>query len=41
MRAGTAGFRTDTVRRLLGREPGTFANWCVRNAAAFQQPVTA
>jgi uncharacterized protein YbjT (DUF2867 family) len=35
MRADTTGFRTDTVRRLLGRRPGTFADWCARNAAAF------
>jgi uncharacterized protein YbjT (DUF2867 family) len=41
MRADTTGLRTDTVRRLLGRAPGTFADWCARNAAAFQQPVTA
>lgn len=32
LRADTTGFRTDTVRRLLGREPGTFAAWCARNA---------
>ncbi|GAA4622384.1 NAD(P)H-binding protein [Actinoallomurus vinaceus] len=41
MRADTTGLRTDTVRRLLGRAPGTFADWCARNAAAFQEPVTA
>ncbi|MGH3248927.1 MAG: NAD(P)H-binding protein, partial [Trebonia sp.] len=35
MRADTAGFRTDTVRRLLGRGPHTFADWCARNAGAF------
>jgi uncharacterized protein YbjT (DUF2867 family) len=35
MRADTTGLRTDTVRRLLGRRPGTFADWCARNAAAF------
>ncbi|WP_433190622.1 NAD(P)H-binding protein [Actinoallomurus sp. CA-150999] len=35
MRADTTGFRTDTVRRLLGRAPGTFADWCARNTAAF------
>jgi uncharacterized protein YbjT (DUF2867 family) len=35
MRAETAGVRSDTVRRLLGREPGTFADWCARNAPAF------
>jgi hypothetical protein len=32
MRADTAGFRTDTVRRLLRRQPRTFADWCARNA---------
>jgi uncharacterized protein YbjT (DUF2867 family) len=35
MRADTTGLRTDTVRRLLRRRPGTFADWCARNAAAF------
>jgi uncharacterized protein YbjT (DUF2867 family) len=35
MRADTTGFRTDTVQRLLGREPGRFTDWCARNAAAF------
>jgi uncharacterized protein YbjT (DUF2867 family) len=37
MRADTVGLRTDTVRRLLGREPRTFPDWCERNAAAFRQ----
>ena len=32
------GFRTDTVERLLGRRPRTFADWCARNANAFQRP---
>lgn len=32
MRADTTGFRADTVRRLLGRRPRTFADWCARNA---------
>ncbi|WP_407779737.1 NAD(P)H-binding protein [Actinophytocola sp.] len=36
MRADTAGFRTDTVRRLLGRAPRTFADWCTRNAHRFR-----
>jgi uncharacterized protein YbjT (DUF2867 family) len=40
MRADTTGFRTDTVRRLLGRAPRTFAEWCTRNAIAFQRPAT-
>lgn len=35
MRADTTGLRTDTVRRLLGRAPRTFADWCARNADAF------
>jgi uncharacterized protein YbjT (DUF2867 family) len=35
MRADTAGFRTDTVKRLLGRRPRSFADWCARNASAF------
>jgi uncharacterized protein YbjT (DUF2867 family) len=35
MRADTVGVRSDTVRRLLGREPRTFADWCARNARAF------
>ncbi len=39
MRADTAGFRTDTVERLLGRRPKTFADWCVRNADAFRRLV--
>jgi uncharacterized protein YbjT (DUF2867 family) len=38
MRADTTGFRTDTVRRLLGRRPRTFADWCARHAAAFLPP---
>ncbi|GIF52113.1 uncharacterized protein YbjT (DUF2867 family) [Asanoa ferruginea] len=36
MRADTVGVCTDTVRRLLGRDPRTFADWCERNAGAFQ-----
>jgi uncharacterized protein YbjT (DUF2867 family) len=36
MRADTVGFRTDTVSRLLGRPPRTFADWCTRNAGAFR-----
>jgi uncharacterized protein YbjT (DUF2867 family) len=40
MRADTVGVRSDTVRRLLGREPLTFAHWCVRNAHAFPGPAT-
>jgi uncharacterized protein YbjT (DUF2867 family) len=35
MRADTAGVRSDTVQRLLGCEPRTFADWCARNAHAF------
>ncbi|MEV7975011.1 NAD(P)H-binding protein [Streptomyces sp. NPDC086519] len=41
MRADTVGFRTDTVERLLGRSPRTFADWCARNADAFRRPETA
>lgn len=37
MRADTVGFRTDTARRLLGRELLTFADWCARNAGAFRR----
>jgi uncharacterized protein YbjT (DUF2867 family) len=36
MRADTVGFRTDTVARLLGREPRPFAAWCARHADAFR-----
>jgi uncharacterized protein YbjT (DUF2867 family) len=36
LRADTVGLRTDTVERLLGRRPGGFADWCVRNADAFR-----
>jgi uncharacterized protein YbjT (DUF2867 family) len=35
MRADTVGLRTDTVERLLGRPPRTFADWCTRNAGEF------
>ena len=30
------GLRTDTVRRLLGRGPRTFADWCARHAGVFR-----
>lgn len=36
MRDDTIGFRTDTVRTLLGRAPRTFADWCTRNAHLFR-----
>jgi uncharacterized protein YbjT (DUF2867 family) len=36
MRADTVGFRTDEVKRLLGREPRSFDDWCTRNADAFR-----
>jgi uncharacterized protein YbjT (DUF2867 family) len=39
MRADTTGLRTDTVRRLLGRRPRTFAEWCARNADAVRSAV--
>ncbi|BCJ47239.1 hypothetical protein GCM10010168_71720 [Actinoplanes ianthinogenes] len=35
MRADTIGFRTDTVRRIPGRAPRTFTEWCTRNAHRF------
>lgn len=41
MRSDTTGFRTDTVERLLGRAPRTFADWCARHADAFRRPGTA
>ena len=37
MRADTVGFRTDTVERLLGRQPQPFADWCRRHAGPFRQ----
>jgi len=36
MHADTVGFQTDTVERLLGRPPRTFADWCARHAGAFR-----
>ena len=39
MRADTTGIRTDTIQRLLGRKPGTFTDWCVRNADIFRHAV--
>ena len=36
LRADTVGLRTESVRRLLGREPGTLADWCARNAREFR-----
>jgi uncharacterized protein YbjT (DUF2867 family) len=36
MRADTTGVRTDTVQRLLGRAPRTFADWCARHSQALQ-----
>jgi uncharacterized protein YbjT (DUF2867 family) len=36
LRADTIGFRTATVRHLLGRDPGTLADWCARNAFKFR-----
>lgn len=39
MRADTTGLRTDTVQRLLGRKPRTFADWCARNADIFSSAV--
>ncbi|MEU0968604.1 NAD(P)H-binding protein [Streptomyces sp. NPDC005917] len=37
MRADTAGLRTETVERLLGRKPRTFADWCAANADVFRR----
>ena len=37
LRADTTGLRTDTVRRLLGRGPRTFADWCARHADVFRR----
>jgi uncharacterized protein YbjT (DUF2867 family) len=39
LRADTTGLRTDTVQRLLGRKPGTFAAWCARNTDVFREHV--
>jgi uncharacterized protein YbjT (DUF2867 family) len=36
MRADTTGFRTDTVERLLGRRPHSFATWCARHSIYFK-----
>ncbi|MFH8383805.1 hypothetical protein ACH4E7_23125 [Kitasatospora sp. NPDC018058] len=36
LRADTVRFRTDTVERLLGRKPRTFADWRARNVEAFR-----
>jgi uncharacterized protein YbjT (DUF2867 family) len=36
LRADTIGFRTATVQHLLGRDPGTLADWCARNASEFR-----
>ena len=38
LRADTVGFQTDTTRRLLGRRPRTFADWCTQHADAFRVP---
>jgi len=40
MRADTAGIRSDTLERLLGRPPRTFADWCARNARVFSGAAT-
>ncbi len=36
MRSDTVGVRSDTVRRLLGRDPRTFRDWCACNANTFR-----
>jgi uncharacterized protein YbjT (DUF2867 family) len=38
MRARTTAYRTDTVARLLGRPPRTFAEWCARHTAELRRP---
>ncbi len=40
LRADTIGYRTDTVRQLLGRRPVSFANWCARHADTFRAAIT-
>jgi len=35
LRADTVGLRTDAVRRITGRGPRQFTDWCRDNAAAF------
>ncbi|MEE4542406.1 NAD(P)H-binding protein [Streptomyces sp. V4-01] len=41
MRADTTGLRTDTVERVTGRAPRSFADWCARHAEEFREAVTA
>jgi hypothetical protein len=41
MRADTTGLRTNTVQRLLGRKPRTFAAWCARNSNSFREAAAA
>jgi uncharacterized protein YbjT (DUF2867 family) len=36
LRAGRAGFVTDDVENITGTAPGTFRDWCERNADAFR-----
>jgi uncharacterized protein YbjT (DUF2867 family) len=36
LRSDTVGVRSDTVRRLLGRDPRTFADWCACHANSFR-----
>ncbi|MGW5352790.1 NAD(P)H-binding protein [Streptomyces sp. NPDC004031] len=36
MRDDVEGYRTDTVEKLLGRPPATFADWCARHADVFR-----
>jgi uncharacterized protein YbjT (DUF2867 family) len=40
MREDTEGFRTDTVQQLLGRKPGSFSDWCKKNAAVFRDAMS-
>jgi uncharacterized protein YbjT (DUF2867 family) len=40
LRAGVASETTNTVRRVTGRDPGTFAQFARAHAEAFQQPAS-
>ncbi|GGP97535.1 uncharacterized protein YbjT (DUF2867 family) [Actinomadura coerulea] len=41
MAADVLAYTTDNVRKLTGRAPRTFADWCTRNAAVFQEAADA
>ncbi|HWD82669.1 MAG TPA: NAD(P)H-binding protein [Kribbella sp.] len=40
MRADTIGLRTDVVRRVTGREPRTYAQWCAANTRLLEQKLS-